>query len=287
MQQPLEQGSAAFFGHLHQSGDVSENTLSAYRVDLQQLVDFLSTRGRRTWCAVTHEDLLAFQLDLRERRYADSTIARRTAAARMFFAYLVGQNDITANPMDGIDAPKVSYAPRRTLTVNQVDELLELPLRNPTPERRRDKAMLELLYATGVQVSELSDLDRTDVDLEARTVRCGGRSRRVRTLPLGEAAHTALEEYLDTARPQLARNAAATPALFLNHRGSRLSRQGIWLLLQGYAGELGIDGLTPRLLRTTFAAHQLHGGADLNEVQQRLGHTTNATTRHYEGLATE
>lgn len=277
----MQQHIDTFLQHLQQVGDVAENTLSAYQTDLSQLVAFMRERGRQSWPAVTYDDLLAFQLHLRERGYADSTIARRTAAARSFFTFLHEQGIIPANPTEQIDTPKVTYAPPQALTPVQVDALLELPLRNPTPERMRDKAMLELLYATGMQVSELIDLNRADVDLEDGTVTCRGRGGRVRTLPLGHAASTAIEEYLDNARSQLARNAPTSPALFLNHRGKRLSRQGIWLILQGYAQELGLAELTPRMLRTTFAAHLLRDGARVDDVQKLLGHAARTTTQLY------
>lgn len=277
----MQQHVDMFLQRLRQDGDTAENTLSAYQTDLGQLVGFMCERGCRAWPAVTYDDLLAFQLHLRERGYADSTIARRTAAVRSFFTFLHEQGLIPANPTEQIDAPKVTYAPPQVLTPVQVDALLELPLRNPTPERMRDKAMLEVLYATGMQVSELIDLNRTDVDLAAGTVSCRGRGGRTRTLPLGEAAGTAVEEYLDNARSQLARNAPTNPALFLNHRGKRLSRQGIWLILQGYAQELGVAELTPRTLRTTFAAHMLRDGADVNDLQKLLGHAARTSTQVY------
>jgi integrase/recombinase XerD len=277
----MQQHVDMFLQRLRQDGDTAENTLSAYQTDLGQLVGFMCERGCRAWPAVTYDALLAFQLHLRERGYADSTIARRTAAVRSFFTFLHEQGLIPANPTEQIDAPKVTYAPPQALTPVQVDALLELPLRNPTPERMRDKAMLEVLYATGMQVSELIDLNGTDVDLAAGTVSCRGRGGRTRTLPLGEAAGTAVEEYLDNARSQLARNAPTNPALFLNHRGKRLSRQGIWLILQGYAQELGVAELTPRTLRTTFAAHMLRDGADVNDLQRLLGHAARTSTQVY------
>jgi integrase/recombinase XerD len=149
----------------------------------------------------------------------------------------------------------------------------------------RDKAMLELLYATGMRVSELVALDTGDVSLEQASVRCAGRGGRERTLPIGESAVNSLEEYLDQARTQLAKGSdQSASALFLNHRGKRLTRQGFWLILKGYAEEVGLHELTPHTLRHSFAAHMLGGGAELREVQERLGHASLSTTQIYAHL---
>jgi integrase/recombinase XerD len=148
--------------------------------------------------------------------------------------------------------------------------------------------MLELLYATGVRVSELVALETGDVSLEQLTVRCAGRAGRERVLPLSGTAATALEEYLDTGRPQLARGSTEqSTALFLNHRGKRLTRQGFWLILKGYAEEVGLHDLTPHTLRHSFAAHMLGSGAELREVQERLGHASLSTTQIYAQLNAE
>jgi integrase/recombinase XerD len=172
-----------------------------------------------------------------------------------------------------------------------VDELLELPLRSSTPEGLRDKAMLELLYATGLRVSELVALNTPDLDLPNHMLRCPGKSHRdskqsrERCLALSQAALTALEEYLDIARLQLLGPNDASEALFLNHRGKRLTRQGFWLILKGYAEELGLDNMTPHTLRHSFAAHMLNNGTPLRDVQEMLGHASLSTTQIYTHLA--
>jgi len=237
------------------------------------------------WNAVSHDDLLAFMLFLRERRYANSTVARRTAAVKSFYAYLTSEGLVSADPTEQIDSPKVDRYLPRSLTPTQVDELLELPLRDPTPERLRDKGMLELLYATGVRVSELVALNLKDLNMESESVRCVGKGGRERILPISSSATTALEEYLDIARAQLARGAAQkTEALFLNHRGKRLTRQGFWLILKGYAEDMGLGDLTPHMLRHSFASHMLSGGADIRSVQALLGHASLSTTQIYTQL---
>ncbi len=267
---------------------MSVNTTAAYRTDLDQLSSFLQTQGLTHWVAVTPDHMLAFMLFLRERRYATATLARRTAAVKSFFGYLRSQGLIESDPTEQLDSPRVDRVPPKAISPHQIDELLELPLRSRSPEGTRDKAMLELLYATGLRVSELVALDVVDVGLELATVRCVGKGGRERVLPVSPPAITALEEYLEAARTQLARNSeAATDALFLNHRGKRLTRQGFWLILKGYAEDVGLHDLTPHMLRHSFAAHMIGNGAELREVQERLGHASLSTTQIYTHLSDE
>jgi integrase/recombinase XerD len=278
----MDEQVTAFLQNLADQRGLSANTIAAYRTDLDQFAAFLHERGMSAWTEVSQEDLLAFLLFLRERRYANSTVARRTAAIKSFYTFLTEQGVVATDPTEQIDSPKVDRYLPKALSPTQVDELLELPLRSPTPERLRDKAMLELLYATGMRVSELVALNMRDLNLEAEVVRCVGKGGRERVLPISMSANTALEEYLDIARPQLSRNAPQkTEALFLNHRGKRLTRQGFWLILKGYAEELGLSDLTPHTLRHSFAAHMLSSGADIRSVQAMLGHASISTTQIY------
>jgi integrase/recombinase XerD len=273
-----------FLAYMASERGLSTNTTAAYRTDLEQFSAFLGERGLAGWGSVTRDDMLAFLLFLKERRYANSTVARRTAAVKSFFSYMVEVHLIDSDPTEQIDSPKVDRFLPRSLSTTQVDELLELPLRSRSAEGSRDKAMLELLYATGMRVSELVALNLADVVLPEATVRCMGKAGRERTLPISPTAVTSLEEYLDIGRPQLMRNAPPTDALFLNHRGKRLTRQGFWLILKGYAEELSLADLTPHTLRHSFAAHMLNGGANLRDVQERLGHASLSTTQIYAQL---
>lgn len=271
-----------FLAHLTSERKLSANTTSAYKTDLEQFCEFVTERGHSTWHSLNRDDVIAFLLFLKERRYATSTLARRTAAVKSFCDFLVRGNLITTDPTAELDSPRVDRTPPLAITVVQVDELLELPLRSSGPEALRDKAMLELLYATGMRVSELVALNLEDVNLEAECVRCNGRNKE-RQLPLSGSTVTALEEYLDIARPQLARGSRQVDnALFLNHRGKRLTRQGFWLILKRYADRLGVQELTPHTLRHSFATHMLANGADLRSVQQLLGHASISTTQIYQ-----
>jgi integrase/recombinase XerD len=282
----MDEQVESFLHHLAEKRGLSLNTTTAYRTDLEQFCEFLRERGLTQWQAVAHDDMLAFLLFLRERRYANSTVARRTAAVKSFYAFLTEAGLVPSDPTEQIDSPKVDRYLPKALTPNQVDELLELPLREPTPERLRDKAMLELLYATGMRVSELVALNLRDLNMEADCVRCVGKGGRERILPISGSALTSLEEYLDIARPQLARgNPQKVDALFLNHRGKRLTRQGFWLILKGYAEELGLEDLTPHTLRHSFATHMINSGADIRSVQALLGHASISTTQIYTQLS--
>lgn len=271
-----------FLAHLASERKLSANTTSAYRTDLEQFISFVADRGHDSWHSLQRDDVISFLIFLKERRYATSTLARRTAAVKSFCDFLVRSKTIDTDPTADLDSPRVDRTPPLAISVVQVDELLELPLRSSGPEALRDKAMLELLYATGMRVSELVALDLDDVNLEAECIRCSGRNKE-RQLPIGVSTVTALEEYLDIARPQLARGSRhVDSALFLNHRGKRLTRQGFWLILKRYAKDLDIHDLTPHTLRHSFATHMLANGADLRSVQQLLGHASISTTQIYQ-----
>jgi integrase/recombinase XerD len=159
---------------------------------------------------------------------------------------------------------------------------MELPQRVRSPERTRDRAMFEVLYCTGMRVSELVGLNIGDVDMSKRIIRCVGKGKKIRILPLSESAHTAVEEYLDNAYSQLVMEKQSPErTLFVNHRGGRLTRQGFWLILKQYADELGVADLTPHMLRHSFAAHMITSGVDLRRVQALLGHASLSTTQIY------
>lgn len=282
MQQQLEH----FLDYLTVERGLSPNTTAAYRTDLDQFIQFMAERHLTAWSAVSRDDLVSFLIFLKEKRYANSTVARRTAAIKSLFDYLMAENIVLSNPTEHLDSPKVDRFLPKAISVMQVDELLELPLTTGGPEGLRDKAMIELLYATGVRVSELVALNVHDVDLVAQHIRCIGKGNKERMLPMVGTATTAIEEYLDMGRGQIGRS-AEEKALFLNHRGKRLTRQGFWLILKGYAERLGLHDLTPHTLRHSFATHMLNNGADLRAVQELLGHASISTTQIYTQVSTD
>ena len=271
----------------------SENTSAAYRNDLSQFHTFLSTtnsNGNPTdWCGVGKDSVMAYVLDLKERRYAPASVARKVAAVKSFFQYLHAEGAIQQNPTESLQSPRVGKSLPKPLTVQQVDELLEQPAKRSSPESLRDQAMLELLYATGLRVTELVSLDLDSLSLEPRSssVRCLGKGAKERTIPIHEQALRALVMYLNNGRARLVKNKIER-ALFVNRRGERLTRQGFWLILKQYAKEANIDGsVTPHTLRHSFATHMLRGGAPLRNVQELLGHANISTTQVYTQITDE
>jgi integrase/recombinase XerD len=222
-----------FIAYLMQERALTANTVSAYRTDLDQYVAFLRERKVSSVVAASREDVVAFMIFLRERKYSNATVARRTAAVKSFYAFLTSIQVVKTDPTTAVESPRVEREVPKALTPVQVDELMELPLRSRTADRMRDRAMFEVLYATGMRVSELVGLNIGDVNLKTKIVHCVGKAKKVRMIPLSESAVTAVEEYLDMARGQLVRDdARAEDVLFVNHRGGRLTRQGFWLILK-------------------------------------------------------
>jgi integrase/recombinase XerD len=289
-----------FLQNLEAERGFSTNTIFAYRNDLGQFTTFLcdGPDGDATdelpdeprierWEDLADGHLTAYLLVLRQRAYASSTVARKTAAIKSFCHFLAGEGRMRHDPTRRMSSPKVDrYAPRSISRV-EVARLLAQPTppaeTMPRPEAIRDRAMLETLYATGMRVSELVALDEGDVDLASANVQCAGRSARQRLVPLRESAVRAIDRYLQHGRPVL--SLRDEPALFLNHRGNRLTRQGFWLILKSYAHQAGIADITPHTLRHTFALHALSDGVELRDVQQMLGHVSISTTQIYRRLA--
>ncbi|HEV8638153.1 MAG TPA: tyrosine recombinase [Chloroflexota bacterium] len=291
MQREIER----YLSYLVNERSGSENTVAAYRNDLSQLFDYLRTSragGRQlavvsvdddafNWNTVTKTRLLGFIGGLKEKGYASATLARKIAATKSFFHWLAAAGLVKEDPTDSLDSPKVGKTLPRTLSPDEVDGLLAAPAARLGPEAVRDGAMLRLLYATGLRVSEMMSLDVEDVDLASDYVRVIGKANRQRHIPFDPRTHGALEEYLAHSRTILTRH-GETAALFVNHRGERLTRQGFWLILKGHARAARLPGsITPHTLRHSFAIHLLANNANLRDVQELLGHANIATTQIY------
>ena len=275
-----------FLNFLAVEKNASNNTIAAYRNDLAQFHEFVGNNGSHSWKAVNGSVVVNYVEHLRAKQYKDATVARKVAAVKSFFGFLAAEGNVDSDPTEQLKSPQVGKSLPRSLTVREVDELLEQPSRRNTPEARRDKAMLELLYATGLRVTELVSLDLTDIALESDpvTVRCVGKGERERVLPLHARPIEELRHYIFHVRPRLVRN-RREPALFVNRRGERLTRQGFWLILKNYAKEAKLDkAITPHTLRHTYATHMLSGGMPLRHVQDALGHASISTTQIYTHL---
>lgn len=284
-----------FLAHLNVERGSSENTLAAYANDLKQFMAFIQRQrpGEVDWSTVTKDDMVNYVLHLKERTYSPATVARRVACIRSFFQYLAAQRTIADDPTAALDSPRVGRRLPRPLSRQVVERLLAEPRNDieqsgPTGVRAmRNTALLELLYASGMRVSEIVGLDVHDVNLASGTARCIGKGQKERIIPIHTLAVDVLQRYLDEGRPQLVRGGTER-ALFLNQRGQRLTRQGLWLIVRQYAARAGIEAeVTPHTLRHSFATHLLDGGAGLREVQKLLGHSTVSTTQIYTHVSHE
>ncbi len=287
MKQAVEQ----FLNYTTVERGLSPNTIAAYRNDLTQFVDFLQSRdsslhGNGSWEKIDTEALTAFVLDLHERGYSDKTKTRKVASTKAFFAFLLEEGVIDKNPMEDFASPGVGESLPETLSVDEVEALLTVE-EAATPMSLRDRAIIEVMYATGVRVSELVSLDIDDVDLDESFVRCMGKGSKERIIPLHDEAVGTVREYLEDGRSSLAGDAAGR-ALFVSRKGGRLTRQGLWLILKSRAESAGIERkITPHTLRHSFATHLLIGGAPLRHVQELLGHASITTTQVYTHLTSE
>ncbi len=281
-----------FLAFLSVEKGASTNTIAAYRNDLAQFRSFVSgheSNGHRSWDGVGRDLVLSYVLDLKERQYAEATVARKVAAIKSFFVFLAAEGLVPKDPTESLSSPRVGKALPKAISAAEIERLLQQPSKRTTPEARRDAGMLELLCATGLRVTELVSLDVTSAHVTGGQpyIRCIGKGSKERTLPISARAAEAVQAYLANARPQLVRS-QSEKALFLNRRGERLTRQGFWLILKTYTKSAGITSeVTPHTLRHSFATHLLRGGASLRDVQEFLGHANISTTQVYTHLASD
>jgi len=270
-----------FLNYLAYEQEASPHTIAAYRNDLEQFLDLLSAHHLSSWEDVGREHVVAFLHWLEEKDYAVSTIARKVAAVRSFFHFLVERGELEDDPSIAVPPPRVPRQAPQVLSPQEISTLLSVPRGSGTPKALRDTALLELLYATGMRASEIIGLEIEDLDLAEQTVVCGAGDDDPRTLPLTARVIEALQVYLQRGRPRLARG-EGQGILFLNHRGCPLTRQGLWLIVKERAAAAGLEAVvTPHTLRHSYAAHQLARGVSVEDVQGSLGHANLATTQVY------
>jgi integrase/recombinase XerD len=276
MEQLLDQ----FLHYLIVEKGLSKNTIDAYSHGLNRFLDSLRKKEIQEMPSVSKFDVRAFLLALRKQGLSTKTVLRNLVAIRTFFQFLIQEGILEANPIEELESPKIAKTLPEILTLKEVEQLLEQP--NPqTPLAIRDRAMLEVLYATGMRVSELTHLPINQVNLEGGYVLVFGKGSKERIIPLGSEAMKWVALYLKAARERLAKG-KESPFLFINRSGRGMSRQQFWKTIKAYGRRAGIrKRITPHLLRHSFASHLLEGGADLRSVQMMLGHVDISTTQIY------
>ncbi|MCR4420751.1 MAG: site-specific tyrosine recombinase XerD [Clostridia bacterium] len=271
-----------FLHYLAIERGLAENSLVSYHHDLQQYLSFLAERAARAEEGTTGL-ILAYLQTLEQKGRKPTTISRHLATLKAFYHFLLREQVVARDPTAELEAPRMGRRLPRVLSVEEVEFLLGQP-QTGRASGLRDKAMLELLYATGFRVSELVSLNVEQINLEMGFVRCLGKGQKERLVPVGSVAVYWVRRYLERARPQLVRE-RSVEALFVNHHGQRLTRQGFWKILKKYARKANIGtNITPHTLRHSFATHLLENGADLRVVQELLGHADITTTQIYTHL---
>lgn len=262
---------------------LADNTLAAYKRDLRKFLKYLKEKEIKGMGEVSKDTLSAYIYYIRKKGDAPATVARQIASIKGFFRFLYIEKIIAADPSLLLETPRLAQKLPQVLSEEEVDNLLK-GMDSGKPADLRDKAMLELLYATGMRVSELVNLNMVQIDLEMAYVRCLGKGDKERIIPLGSVSVQAVKEYLSSARPKLLKN-SSEKAVFVNHQGKRLTRQGFWKIIKSQARSRGIrKDITPHTLRHSFATHLLGNGADLRSVQELLGHADVSTTQIYTHL---
>ena len=282
----MEEQLLAFLSHLQKEYRYSENTIAAYRNDLSQFLEYVESHSGSKlsdWSTVDEVDIEAYltYMKHKDQPYASSTIARKVAAIKSFYNYLAAEGVVGDNPTIDIDSPKVKKRLPQTLSPTEVERLLESPSSINTPKNLRDVTLLNILYETGMRVTEVVSIQLEDVDLKHAILSSPTRQGEAREIPLEDSTQALLVEYMAEGRPQLAKSKAER-ALFLNHRGEKLTRQGLWLIIKGYARQAGLNAeVTPHTLRHSFAVHRLNKGSKLEDIQHLLGHANISTTQIY------
>jgi integrase/recombinase XerD len=280
----------AFLNFLEVEKGYAENTIAAYQNDLNQFYEYLQAEKAvekpESWDEVNKSIVVDYIERLKKNGgYASSTVARKVAAIKSFFHFLVAEGELKEDPTFALDSPKVKKRLPKAITPGEIEQLLQAPANKESgPKALRDSALLEMLYASGMRVTELVSLDLSDIEFKNGgkvRVRSKRSSAREREIPITESALKVLKNYIKNGREQLLHD-LNEPALFVNNRGQRLTRQGLWLIIKHYVEEIGISTeVTPHTLRHSFAAHKLSQGKSLQDIQKLLGHANISTTQVY------
>lgn len=271
----------SFIQFLKTERGLSRNTLESYERDLFQFVTYLELQGVTSWRETGKVHLGSYLSQLKTLGRASATLSRIRVSLRSFFQYMVKERRLDSDPSVFIEVPKLEKRIPKVLSILEVEKLLEAP-QTQQVNGSRDKAMLELLYATGIRVSELVALNTTDVNLEMGFIRCIGKAEKERIIPISGIAIRMIDSYIHVHRIKLLKRSVDEEALFIGHLGTRMTRQGFWKIMKRYALETEITNeITPHTLRHSFAAHLIENGADLRSVQEMLGHSDISSTQLY------
>lgn len=269
-----------FTDYLKTEKKMAKNSLEAYERDVNEFVAFEQSRGIEDARDASSTEIVAYLHSLKTAGKSAATVNRKLASARAFFNYLMDRKLIDSNPTAGIKSPKIERKEIEFLTIEEIDKLLEGP--DDSLKGRRDRAILEVLYATGIKVSELIEANIEDINFRMGFITCEGESSKARIVPLGRPARAALEDYVYEVRETMLKENKEENALFVNYYGKRITRQGLWKILKEYGEKADIQRkLTPNTLRNSFAVHMLQNGADLKSLQELMGHEDITATQMY------
>lgn len=269
-----------FANYLKSEKRMAKNSFEAYSRDVKEFMGFEGSRGHTDILDTSSTEIIAYLNNLKISGKSAATVNRKLASVRAFFNFLISEKFISENPTKGIRSPKIEKKELEFLTIEEIDKLLEGP--DNSLKGRRDRAILEVLYATGIKVSELIDANIEDINFRMGFITCSGETRKARIVPLGRPARAALEEYVYEARDQMLKNNKNESALFVNYYGKRITRQGLWKIMREYGEKAGVQHkLTPNTLRNSFAVHMLQNGADLKSLQELMGHEDITATQMY------
>lgn len=257
----------------------SDNTVNAYMKDLEHFEDFVMSRGIARITDVSNSDIVAYLMELKKQGRSKSTVNRRLTSIRTFYKFLLREGRVKDNPAEDIKSPRIEKKDIEFLSIDEVNKLMTLP--DESIKGIRDRAILELMYATGIRASELIDMKLDDLNMRMGFVKCTGEHSKARIIPIGRPARHALEDYVYDARPVLLKK-STSEKLFVNYAGESMTRQGLWKILKEYGEEAGLKiRLTPQALRNSFAVHMLQNGADIKSIQELMGHEDIAATQAY------
>ncbi len=269
----------AFEKYILKEKNAAENTVNAYIKDLEHFGEFTRGRGIKDLTDVSNADIVAYLMELKKEDKSRSTVNRKLTSIRTFYRFLMKEGRIRENPAENIKSPRIEKKEIEYLSIDDIDKLMSLP--DETPKGKRDRAMLELMYATGIRASELIDMKLDDCNMRMGFVKCSGEHSKARIIPIGRPARMAMEEYIYDIRPSLLRG-SKSESLFVNYVGESMTRQGLWKILKEYGEKAGFDiKLTPQVIRNSFAVHMLQNGADIKSIQELMGHEDIAATQAY------